>query len=319
MWSNILGHHRQVEQLKRALEIGRIPNAYLFAGLDGIGKRLVAMTFISALLCEQTPKACGACVPCSKIKGHLHPDVFMIEPKTDRILIEQVRELQQQLQFHALEGKAKVVAVDRADAMTESAANSLLKILEEPPQKTHFILITAFPHRLLPTIRSRCQQILFAPLPEADVKKYLMNRKGFEEKAAQRIAAISQGSIGAVESLDPQFIEDTLGRLQNILVRSNAADIVAAAEMWSKESDRAAIIFDVTMSLYRDLLCYHETYAKQNFICDDGEVLSSIVKKGRSTRQLEKDLAAITRARDALSTTANKQLLFEQLLFTLTN
>ena len=319
MWSDILGHHLQIEQLKRALQTGRIPNAYLFAGLEGIGKRLVATTFLSALLCEKSPEACGVCVPCLKIKSKSHPDVFMMEPKTDRILIEQVRELQQDLQFHALEGRAKVVTIDRADAMTESAANSLLKILEEPPQKTHFILVTAFPHRLLPTIRSRCQQILFAPLPEADVKKYLMNQKGFEEKAAQKIAMISQGSIGAVESLDPEFIEDTLGRLQNILVRSNAADIVVTAEMWSKESDRSALIFDVIMGLYRDLLCYNEAHARQNFIYDDGRLLNAIIKKGRSTRQLDKDLAAITGARDALSTTANKQLLFEQLLFTLTN
>jgi len=299
MWSTILGHQRQLEQLKKALETERLPNAYLFSGLSGIGKRLVADVFVSAMFCEKSPGACGTCIPCSKIKNRSHPDVFFIEPVTEKILIEQVRELKQDLQYHPLEGERKVALIDDADQMTEAAENSLLKILEEPPQRTHFILISAYPHRLLPTIRSRCQQIVFSPLPEDNVVHYLSKQKGFDEKYARQIAKISQGSIGAVVELDPEFMEEVLGRLKNLLRSANAADIIATAEMWSKEGERTTLITDLLVSFYRDLLCE-----------GDGD---------RPVIKLERDIKAIASARGALATAANKQLLFEQLLFTLTS
>lgn len=295
MWSTILGHKRQIEQLKKALETRRLPNAYLFSGLAGIGKNLIANTFVTALFCNKSPDACGSCISCVKIKNRSHPDVFFIEPKTEKILIDQVRTLQQQLQFHPLEGDAKVAIIDLADQMTEAAANSLLKILEEPPEKTHFILISAFPNRLLPTIRSRCQKIVFSPLPEDDVVKYLVSRREFNDDEARRIARISQGSIGSVAQLDFEFIEEVLGRLKNLLKGANSSDVIATAEIWSKEGEKAPLALDLIMSFYRDIIC------------------------SNSTARFEKDAAAVAKARDALSTSANKQLLFEQLLFNLTD
>lgn len=294
MWSTILGHKRQIEQLRKALETRRIPNAYLFSGLSGIGKNLVANTFTLALYCNKSPEVCESCASCVKIKNRSHPDVFFVEPKTEKILIDQVRTLQQQLQFHPLEGSQKVAIIDSADQMTEAAANSLLKILEEPPEKTHFILISAFPNRLLPTIRSRCQKITFSPLIEEDVVKYLVSQREFNDEEAKRLARISQGSIGSVAPLDFEFIEEVLGRLKNLLKGANSSDIIATAEIWSKEGERAPLVMDLIMSFYKDLI-----YANW-------------------AAGLERDFETVAKARDALSTSANKQLLFEQLLFTLT-
>lgn len=312
MWSTILGHKRQIDQLKRALSGDCLPNAYLFSGLSGIGKRLVADVFASAVFCADSHKACGKCTPCIKIKNRSHPDAFFIEPKTEKILIDQVRELQQNLQYHPLESDAKLAIIDDADLMTEAAANSLLKILEEPPKVTHFILISAFPHRLLPTIRSRCQKIIFSPLAESDVVAYLMDKRGFDEKNAKKIARISQGSIGAVALLDPEFIEEVLGRLKTLLKSANSSDIIATAETWSKEGEKATLIVDLIVSFYRDALYRRST----NSDLMHAEWIG--VLENKPTGKLEDNLRAVAGVRDALLTAANKQLLFEQLLFTLT-
>lgn len=302
MWSTIIGHQRQIEQLKRSLAAARIANAYLFSGLSGIGKRLVAEAFVLSVFCSESPAACGQCVPCLKIKSRTHPDVFFVEPKTEKILIEQMRELQQNLQFYPLEGGAKFAIINDADKMTEAAANSLLKIIEEPPSETHFILISAFPHRLLPTIRSRCQKIAFSPLPEADVGRYIMAERGLQEQHAQMIARLSQGSIGAVSLFDPEFISDVVERLENLLKGANSADIISTAELWSKEADRAPLVIDLIMRFYRDLL------------------IGSVGKKSNETlEKLERNLKTVASVREALLTAANKQLLFEQLLFNLTS
>jgi DNA polymerase-3 subunit delta' len=314
MWSTILGHKRQIAQLRKALETKRLPHAYLFSGLSGTGKKLVAEAFVSAIFCAKDPDPCGTCVPCIKIKNRSHPDVFFIEPRTEKILIEQMRELQHDLQFHPLEGDAKVAVIDDADVMTEAAANSLLKILEEPPQKTHFILITAFPHRLLPTIRSRCQQIVFSPLASDDVANYLMEQKGLDEKQAGRIARISQGSIGSVAGMEPEFIEGVMESLKNLFGRANSADIISTAEGWSKDLERPHLILDLMVSFYRDILYFRATNSDSGMI--HKELTSTL--KGRPTPRIEADLRAIAGARNAIQTSANKQLLFEQLLFTLT-
>lgn len=311
MWSDIFGHKRQIEEMRRALETGRLHNAYLFSGLAGIGKRRVAETFVSALFCERSPDACGACAQCAKIKNRSHPDAFFIEPKTEKILIEQVRELQQKLKFHPLEGASKVVLMDDADMLTEAAANSLLKVLEEPPRRTHFILVTAFPHKLLPTIRSRCQKMVFSPLTAGDVSGYLVAEKGMDRKEADRIAGLSEGSIGSVSELEGEFVDMVVERLKTLLAGANASDIIALAETWAKENEQPHLIIDLIMRFYRDAMYGRSTGAGSS----RG---GAPFLERRSISKLEQDLRSISGVRDALATTANKQLLFEQLLFTLT-
>lgn len=311
MWSKVLGHKRQIEQLKRIAESGQIPPAYLFSGLDGIGKYLIATVFAKSLFCSNSPEVCEKCTACSKIENRLHPDVFFIEPKKDRILIDQIRDLKKDLQFHPLEGRLKLTIINDAEKMTDSAANSLLKILEEPPSKTHFILVSAFPNRLLPTIRSRCQHITFSPLTKDQVSDYLMNNIDGDEKIIEKIALISQGSIGAVRMMDGEFMEEVWDRFENLLAGANTADIISLAEIWAKEEDRAHLVLDLLASFYRNIL-YERSIG--------GKGLAKNMLAKRPLRRLENDFLAITNARYALlNTTANKQLLFEQLLFTLTS
>ncbi len=295
MWPQIIGHKRQLDQLQRTIRTKQLPNAYLFSGLKGIGKSLIAKTFAKSLFCENTPDVCDTCGPCIKIQNRTHPDVFFIEPLKDRILIDQVRELQQNLQFHPLEGLFKIIIVDDAENMTEAAANSLLKILEEPPSHTHFVLISAQARRLLPTIRSRCRQVGFSPLLVSEVQNVLVST-GLKQDQAQKLAHISQGSIGAVAAADEEFMAEVLERFQSIVNKANAADIIALAEIWAKEKQRTGLILDLLASYFRDAL------------------------QSNPDQRLENNFFKVVKTKEImLNTTANKQLLFEELLFNLTS
>ncbi len=302
MWSDIIGHERQIETLKKSLADGRLPHAWLFSGIRGVGKRLVAETLAAAICCPHSNPPCGSCVSCTKVANKVHPDVFLVEPDGQRLKIDQMRTLAQKVQFHPLESTAKVAIIDDADSMTEAAANSLLKVLEEPPSATHFILVTAAAHRLLPTIRSRCRRVNFLPLDDEIVASYLRNLGGWERDEARRAATLAQGSLGLAKQLVPEFVEDILGRFETLVGRANAADIIATSEAWAGEAPRAALILDLLAGWCRDRL---RAEAREEM--DDGKA-----------QRLLDSLRQIAEARDVADTTANKQLMFEQLLFSVT-
>jgi DNA polymerase III subunit delta' len=153
-----------------------LPPALLFKGQTGIGKHLIADRLAQALLCENRldqNQPCGVCMPCRWFKVGSHPDFFCLEPKNEgerdaasrMILIEQVRELRDKLALCSHQGSLRIALIHPAEAMTVSAANALLKILEESPQDTLFILVSHRPHLLMPTVMSRCRQLTI-PTPD---------------------------------------------------------------------------------------------------------------------------------------------------------
>ena len=162
---DISGHRRLTDLLARSIERGTLPPASIFAGPAGVGKRAAAIAVAQALNCL-TPKsgdACGVCAACTRIARGVHPDVLVVEPgDSGNIRIEPIREAVDRTAFKPFEGKRRAVIVDEADAMVPQAQNALLKTLEEPPASSVFILVTARPDSLLPTVRSRCIRLWFA-------------------------------------------------------------------------------------------------------------------------------------------------------------
>ena len=160
-FSRIIGHDRQKSILQRALSGGRLAHAYLFAGPEGVGKRLMALAVARALFC-MTGNGCGECAACRKLEHSNHPDLHVLEPDGASIKIEQVRAIQRDLSLRPGEGSRKICLIEAAETTTTGAANALLKTLEEPRGDTLLILLTSQPQRLLETIRSRCQPLHFA-------------------------------------------------------------------------------------------------------------------------------------------------------------
>jgi len=163
------GRRQSEAFLKNIRETGKISQAYIFAGPDGSGKKSAAINFAKALNCADAGKVpCGICLSCRKIDSGNFPSLFLIRSSgasrsIRSIKIEDVRGIKKELSLKPYEGLFRVFIIENADVMTQESQNALLKMLEEPPSKTVFILITSYIHRLLVTIRSRAQTLVFKP------------------------------------------------------------------------------------------------------------------------------------------------------------
>ena len=197
-FSGILCQERAIDFLKRVISRGKIPHAYLFAGIPGIGKSTTALALTAAINCQEQieGEACTQCPSCRQIAGGNFLDLLMIEPDGQNIKIEQMRDLNRTLGFKPLSGKYRVTIIRQAEMMTDEAANSLLKTLEEPPENNILILNVTEPQALFPTIISRCQKVLFRPIPVRAVADWLMVHQGLDKEEATVLAKISEGSLG---------------------------------------------------------------------------------------------------------------------------
>lgn len=178
-------HEQQWQSVETRLQQGRLPHALLLTGPQGIGKLEFAQALAAGLLCSQAPAAqtCGQCQNCHLIAADTHPDkkwlTFEVDAKSGKVAkelkIDQVRGLAESLALTAQFGGYKVAIIYPAERMNPNAANGILKTLEEPTDKTLLILVTDFPSRLLPTIRSRCQEIRFTAPHKSQAKAWLAN------------------------------------------------------------------------------------------------------------------------------------------------
>jgi DNA polymerase-3 subunit delta' len=255
-FEEILDQEGAKRMLAALLRADRIPGALLFHGPWGVGKTRLALAFARALLCENGPAGaevpCNACPACRKGLKLIHPDLRFLFPlpggkpeeseaeeaetlrayaadpyaviQFDRFVsipIERLRELKRQAQMRPVEGRRKVFVLREADRMLELQQNALLKVLEEPPPDTHFILTTARPQALLPTIVSRCLRVSLGPLPRSIVVERLIAERGVERSKAELAAGMAEGSLAEAMI----FAGEDVGK-----VRDQALDLLRAAE-----------------------------------------------------------------------------------------
>jgi DNA polymerase-3 subunit delta' len=226
-FSSIAGHTPVVELLARSVARHTLPQSLLFAGPEGVGKRLTAIALAQALNCDRVRNgdACGACASCRRIARGVHADVLCVEPgDTGTIKVDQVREAIDRAAYRPFEGKRRVVIIEAADGLLGEAQNALLKTLEEPPPASVFVLITARPDVLLPTVRSRCQRLRFGPLPVQDVAAVLVRDHGFTKADAQASAAVADGSVGRALAEGAEDAGEARGAAARLLAAASSPD-----------------------------------------------------------------------------------------------
>lgn len=207
-FEDITGNLRVKRILSRALKKGRIPNSLLFSGPEGVGKKDTALVVAKALNCEKMEDdACEECASCKAINQGNFPDVITIFPEANVIKIDQIRLVKKIAYLKPMIGKKRVFIVVEAESMTEEAANSLLKILEEPPFFSHITLITNNQYLILPTIKSRCQILSFSPVSREEMGKILIE-KGYENEKAKLIPFLVHGNLEDALSLEWEEIKE---------------------------------------------------------------------------------------------------------------
>ena len=207
-FKDISGNLRVKRVLQSSLQKERVPHSLLFYGPDGVGKKAVALVLAKALNClQKKDDACEECASCKSINKGNFPDVMDIFTETDVIKIDQIRLIKQTAFLKPMVGNKRVYIISEAEKMNEDAANSFLKILEEPPSFTQIILVTRNPHLILPTIKSRCQAMSFSPVSREEMEKILME-KGYEKEKAKLISLFVRGNLEKALNLDWEEIQE---------------------------------------------------------------------------------------------------------------
>lgn len=197
-YNQIFGQEQATKILKNAWENKRMAFAYLFLGRPGTGRLFMARALAKATNCQaQTFPPCLTCLSCIKIEKKNHPDVHYIQKEDSQFIkIEQIHQMQRQIILRPYEGKCSVFIIIDAEDLTEEAANSLLKILEEPPRNSLIILIASELFRIFPTIASRCQKIRFFPLAKTKAADILSEDYRLDNYTSHFLAFTFEGRLG---------------------------------------------------------------------------------------------------------------------------
>ena len=205
----IIGHEPQKEFLQNSVRKNRISHAYLFSGPEGVGKKLVAIGFAKLINCAEggTENLDCECVSCAKIEKSLNPDVLVFGyPGEKTIKVGHVRQdIERLIHLAPYENPYKVFIIDDAQRMNFNAQNAFLKTLEEPPPNSVIILITTLADLLMPTIRSRCQSVVFQPLETKEVERFLEKEKPGNNNP-ELVSRISGGSISRALNTDEEYL-----------------------------------------------------------------------------------------------------------------
>ncbi len=262
-FDTIIGHELVKQVLHRMIAANRVPHALLFFGAEHLGKESMAYALVRYLLCQSNRGSSTCrCNACTKISHNTHVDVRLIEPTglAGQIRIEEIRALQDYAYLTPTEGEKKIVIFKDADCLNVSASNCLLKLLEEPPPHLLLILLSAHPHALLPTIRSRCAPLRFGPIGPDLLEPWLVEQLGCAPEIATIAALLSEGrpgvALGIATGTALQQREAILQELAVFDKEGFAALFRVVHQMFSMDASLRDLAY-LLLSWFRDLLLSH--------------------------------------------------------------
>jgi DNA polymerase III subunit delta' len=340
-FDSILSQDRPIRTITRFLLKKTIPHALLFTGTEGVGKCLTAMTFAMAANCtglgiashqgnavhgEDGPiriDACGSCPSCMNIRSRNHPDLIHIEPEGSMIKISQIRDVCRTLAFKPYEARVRFVVISQSHTMNHPAANALLKVLEEPPDRTVLILTAKETADLLPTIVSRCRRIPFSPIAQKDVEHLLVQNTGIEPGDAVIPAAMANGSYTRALLMSRsnwvrkrQWLIEAGGLLNpETLSKRPGSLLLAFSEKLAKNKSTVVDSLEVMKTWLRDLLIYR--YTPEKIIHKDLREEIGNISAACTVNGLVKKIEIISRAQKDISAKMNLRLSLDTMMLRL--
>ncbi len=333
IWPAMIGHSERLARLEREVAGERCAQGYLFAGPAGVGKVTTALGLAQRLNCQGPVPPCGECEGCRAVASRNPGFVQVIEPEQQagqgayRVRIhklEVLRRLQADVGLRALGGQVRVWILRGAEAMTEPAANSLLKTLEEPPPRVVFVLCAEQPAGLLETIRSRLRRVDFGPVPTAAIADWLVAAHGQPAETAGVLAALAAGRPGKALQLaiEPAAAAVRAMALDGIerLVAGPVAGALRVAEEWlgaaagedASTLERVPLAIDLLEWWYRDALLW-SLGGGEGVVNQDRLAELDRFAARRTVVELRDGLAALQQTRRCLQRNANPALALEVL------
>lgn len=250
-FKDIIGNENEKKNLQAIIESDKIGHSYMFIGIEGIGKKLIAKEFAKKILCISKTKGCNTCQSCIEFEGDNHPDYAKILPDGKNIKVDQIREFQKKVYEKPVISERKVYIIDDADKMTKEAQNCLLKTLEEPPQYIVIILIATDENKLLNTIKSRCAKMTFSKLKVEELKKYLGD-VNVQEDLLKRANGSIKKLIHIQENINT-YMEIT--SIINNIADKSLVNVLKDTDIFTKNKDIITEILE-----YISLIFYEKVY-----------------------------------------------------------
>lgn len=333
MFKNLLGNDHIKDILRRMLEKDRVPRSLLFAGLEGVGKKRFALELAKSFICvnPENAEACDKCAACRRADkfnfpkpddrdAHKQvifsefPDIGLVVPYNKNILVDAIRDLENEANFRPYEAKARFFIIDNADKMNDAASNALLKTLEEPQPTTYLFLVTSRPDSLLQTIRSRCQTIRFAPIEARRIEDKILASEKFSPVDAELVARLAAGSIGRALDFDLEKFrakrETMLGVLRSLAGKPDHLALLKTGEEMNdaKNKDDYEFYLETLQTLIHDVWALRHDADEKTLVNVDLKPQLQKLSETAESRRLAAWLNEIEVLRETLAVNVNRKI-----------
>lgn len=320
-FSQVIGHREVIEHLQKGIQENKVSHAYILAGEQGSGKRLLADIFARTLQCQKgSIEPCGTCPSCIQAAGGNQPDIIYVTHEKASLGVDDIRnQVNGDVAIKPYSSPYKIYIIPDGEKMTEQAQNALLKTIEEPPEYAVFLLLTENINMFLPTILSRCVTLQLKPVEPKLIKKFLMEKKQIPDYLAELSAGFSQGNVGKAirYASSEEFIErkqDTIHVLTHVDEMKNYEIMQFIKKMAEQKKDITDYL-DLMLLWYRDVLLFKVTQDPNGLLFADE--ISNIRKQAQSREyeKIEAIIQSIEKAKVRLKANVNFETAMELMIY----